>query len=139
MGAALCGLVALVLAGGATAQADVYRCTGADGSIEFRQHPCQRGADSRKVQIRDTRTGWVPPSPEPESESEQNTREPRPKAARATNRNEATERDAKRCWKKRQQIQGINNELRAGYRPARGERLKRRRRELEAYVDEFCR
>lgn len=138
MGAALCGLITLVLAGGATAQADVYRCTGADGSIEFRQHPCQRGAESRKVQIRDTRTGWVPPTPEPDSKSEQNTQEPRRRAA-ATGENDVKERNAERCWKKRQQIQGIDNELRAGYRPARGERLKRRRRALEAYMDEFCR
>ena len=128
-----------MLPGSVAAQAQIYRCTSADGSIEFRQHPCADRQRSRTVKIEDTRTGWVPPKPEPESESQdppkQETAASRRRAARVPD----ADRYAERCWRKRQQIQRVNNELRAGYRPARGERLKDRRRRYEAYVDEFCR
>lgn len=117
----------------AAAQSSVYRCTAADGSIEFRQHPCARGDHSETLQIQDNRTGWQPPQP---------GSAPKPKGQKARKGATSTsprKQHVERCWKKRQQIARINNELRAGYKPARGERLKRRRRELEAYLNEFCR
>jgi hypothetical protein len=130
-----------MLSGSAAGQAQVYRCTAADGSIEFRQHPCADRQRSRRVKIEDTRTGWVPPKPKPESASDSQGPSERENAAarRRPARASDEHKYAERCWRKRQQIQRINNELRAGYRPARGERLKDRRRQYEAYVDEFCR
>ncbi len=119
------------------AETRVYRCTAADGSVEFRERSCQGQDQERALEIRDNRTGWVPPEPEapvtgkPEGKSRG---KPKPRAT-ATD----ADRYKERCWNKRQEIQGINNELRAGYKPARGERLKRRRREHEAFIDRYCR
>ncbi|MBK1630961.1 hypothetical protein CKO31_09450 [Thiohalocapsa halophila] len=136
-----CALALLTLPGSLAAQAQVYRCTSADGSIEFRQHPCAERQRSRTVKIEDTRTGWVPPKPAPEPKSKSRGPAGRESAAsrRRAGRSSDEHKYAERCWRKRQQIQRINNELRAGYRPARGERLKDRRRQYEAYVNEFCR
>lgn len=116
------------------AESTVYRCTAPDGRIEFRERPCDGRASEQALSIPDNRTGWVPPSPAPADEPEHKSR-------RDARSNPAADKDpyAERCWRKRQQIQGINNELRAGYQPARGERLKRRRREYEAFVDRYCR
>lgn len=130
---AACALLAAAVAAPAAAQSSVYRCTAADGSIELRQHPCEGGDLSQRLHIEDNRTGWVPPRPDST---------PKPKTQKARKGAKSTsprKQYVERCWKKRQQIARINNELRAGYKPARGERLKRRRRELEAYVNEFCR
>jgi len=131
-----CALAVVTLTATVGAQARVYRCAGADGSIEFRQQPCPRRPHSRPVTIEDTRTGWVPPQPEPEPQRapSQRTNPPSQRAAAASRKDQAGER----CWRKRQQIQRIDDELRAGYRPARGEQLKARRRQHEAYVDAFC-
>jgi hypothetical protein len=114
----------------AHAQATVYRCTAPDGSIELRQYPCHGRDTAEELQIRDNKTGWVPPKPAPEPKT-------KPKKPRST----AADKDkyADRCWQKRQQIESIDNELRAGYTIARGERLKRKRREHEAFVNEYCR
>ena len=119
----------------ALAQSRVYRCTAPDGSIEFREHACAGQDQSRALDIQDTRTGWVPPAPEPEPRSA-GGRKPKPKAHAGADH---ADRYAERCWKTRQQIERINDELRAGYTPARGEKLKRRRREYEADLDRYCR
>ncbi|WP_058556191.1 hypothetical protein [Thiohalocapsa sp. ML1] len=129
---ALCAaLVVLSLAAGrAQAQSSVYRCTAPDGSIEFRRHPCHGRDAAEELLIEDHSTGWVPPKPAPEPKGK--TAKPRPKTA-------DKDRYAARCWQQRQQIERIENELRAGYTVARGERLKRKRREHEAFVNEYCR
>jgi hypothetical protein len=130
-GACLALLLLPWCAGAVWAQAEVYRCTAPDGSIEFRQHPCHGRDDAETLLIEDNRTGWVPPKP---------TAEAKPKA-RKTAPKQTTDRDryADRCWSKRQQLERIENELRAGYTVARGERLKQRRREAEAWINRFCR
>jgi len=115
------------------AQATVYRCTAPDGGIEFRQHPCAGQDREREIEIRDNTTGWVPPAPAPRA-AEKTKRKPRSRSA-----TDHADRNADRCWQKRQQLQRVDNELRAGYKPARGERLKRRRREYEAYLNHYCR
>lgn len=46
--------------------------------------------------------------------------------------------DARRCRKKRQQVEDINARLRRGYRPAQGERLRRKRRALEDDLRHYC-
>jgi hypothetical protein len=129
----LCGILLLAATSPAPGQSTVYRCTAPDGSIEFRQHPCRSQDTERALAIPDNRTGWVPPQPEPPPKHK-----PAAKAKRRSGTPDA-DRYADRCWKKRQQVEGINNELRAGYTPARGEGLKRRRREYEAYLNRYCR
>ncbi len=133
------GLALLVCAAAANAQASVYRCTAVDGSIEFRQRPCAEGAHSQALEIEDRRSGWVPPQPESQPPSKSAADRPARKAPKRAASGTRTNPASERCWKTRQQIERINNELRAGYKPARGERLKRRRREHEDYVNTFCR
>jgi hypothetical protein len=128
-----CALLSTVLTTPALAQTTVFRCTAPDGSIEFREHPCQGGVQQRELEIRDNRTGWVPPEPAPR-EQPKTQRKPKQRSAKPE-----TDKYADRCWQKRQQIERIDNELRAGYKPARGERLKDRRREYEAFLNRYCR
>ncbi len=129
----LCGALILAATTPTPGQSTVYRCTAPDGSVEFREHPCRAQDTERALAIPDSRTGWVPPQPEPPVKQR-----PAAKSKRRSTTNDG-DRYADRCWKKRQQIESINNELRAGYAPARGERLKRRRREYEAYLNRYCR
>jgi hypothetical protein len=116
------------------AQSTVYRCTAPDGRIEFRERPCDGHHQARELHIPDNRTGWVPPKPAPRKEAKGEAK-PRRRAATAPEQ----DRHAERCWEKRQKIQGINNELRAGYTPERGEKLKDRRRAHEAFLNRWCR
>jgi hypothetical protein len=44
----------------------------------------------------------------------------------------------RRCSESRSRIDNISATLRRGYKPARGARLQRRRRELEAWVFDHC-
>ena len=127
--AALCSAL-LLLPVSVGAQSTVYRCTAPDGSIEFRQHPCHGRDAAEQLDIEDNPTGWVPPKPAPE---------PKPSARKPKPKTDSKDKYADRCWQKRQQIERIDNELRAGYTVARGERLKRSRRQHEAFVNEFCR
>jgi hypothetical protein len=119
----------------ALAQAQVYRCTAADGSIEFRQQACVPGDAGEQLEIQDTRTGWIPPTPEPPDTKKEQAK----KASTSKPAQDEADKNAERCWKKRQQLQRVENELRAGYKPARGEKLKQRRREYEAEINRYCR
>jgi hypothetical protein len=123
-----------LMAAAALAESTIYRCTAPDGTVEFRQYPCHGRDEAEALDIRDDPTGWVPPQQAPATEDDEKPA----RSKRAANRNDR-DQYAERCWNKRQQIERINNELRAGYSVARGERLKRRRREHEAYLNEFCR
>ncbi len=129
----LCGLALMAASQHSLSQSRVYRCTSADGAVEFSQRPCGDGIDAQIVDIQDQRTGWVPPTPEAEPPQEKGKKRTKPATV------DAPDRYAERCWKKRQQVERINNELRSGYKPARGERLRRQRREHEAFISEYCR
>lgn len=131
-------IIALLLAPWveATAQSTVYRCTAPDGRIEFRQRPCQGHDQAQELQIQDNRTGWVPPEPTPDAAAGRKAPTPNRRSTAATANKD---KYADRCWNKRQQIERTNAELRAGYSPERGERLKRRRREYEAFLNRYCR
>lgn len=133
-------------AGKTVAQTSVYRCTAPDGSIEFRQQACDGSHEANQVEVLDRRTGWVPPS------SPDLLKSSRPKAVRPASdektrdrrqgpstRKGSTGKDADRCWAKHQQIARINAELRAGYKPQRGVKLRRRRSEYEAFLSRYCR
>jgi len=120
----------------ASAQASVYRCTAADGSVEFRQRACQEAHTSTQLQIEDNRTGWVPPAGE-EPAAAAKKRQTKPTRARTAA--DDKEKYADRCWSKRQQIERVNAQLRAGYAPQRGVKLRRRRSEYEAYLSRYCR
>ena len=110
----------------------IYRCTTGDLSIEYRSSPCDSGI-SEKIEIQTRPTGWIKPDT-PTSVPSKNKK--RPKKTKSLV--EATTVD-RACWRAKQRVEQIQWELRKGYKPAKGERLRRRRREQEAYLREFCR
>ncbi|ESQ12309.1 MAG TPA: DUF4124 domain-containing protein [Chromatiaceae bacterium] len=120
----------------ASAQTHVYRCIAQDGSIEFSQRSCRESEKLQQIEIQDTQTGWTPPS---NADSPASV----PKKAGKKKAKSTTDHDAgkyaDRCWKKRQQIERVNAELRAGYKTQRGAKLRRRRSEYEAFLRRFCR
>jgi hypothetical protein len=132
-------LLLLAIAAGTTPDAaaeppQVYRCVAPNGSIEFRQYPCHERDSATRIEIDDSRTGWVPPV------SADAPASARPKQPRFT-KPAIVEQDpalADRCWKKQRQLNDVNRRLRAGYTPVQGERLRQRRRDYEAYLHRFC-
>ncbi|KAA6184406.1 hypothetical protein F2Q65_12580 [Thiohalocapsa marina] len=133
----LLACLGLLLAPAAFAQTQVYRCTAPDGSVEFRQQQCAARDTARQVEIEDQRTGWTPPSP-PEETAPPPERT-RSRASGTAARDAAAQRQAERCLAKRQQIERVNAQLRAGYKADQGVKLRRRRAEYEDYLRQFCR
>jgi hypothetical protein len=119
----------------ASAQASIFRCTAPDGSIEFRQQACQKADRSATIELNDTRTGWTPPSGEKPRSSESKKRGKKKQPTTT----EDDDKYADRCWNKRQQLERVNTELRAGYKTAQGVKLRRRRSEYEAFLSRYCR
>lgn len=124
--------------------ADIYQCEGADGEPSFSQSPC--GSVTRLVPgtadrprraavgIRDSERAWL------ESRNRAERRPARGKAAKGPARTVAQKRKAAyACRRKRQSLAAISAELRRGYKPARGEKLRRRRASHEDYLATFCR
>jgi hypothetical protein len=134
----LCGAMGIGIGSSqdAAAQASIYRCTAPDGSVEFRQGACQEAHTSTQVQIEDNRTGWVPPAGEAPAAA---AKKKKTKAPRSPTAADDTDKYADRCWSKRQQIERVNAQLRAGYAPPQGVKLRRRRSEYEAYLSRYCR
>jgi hypothetical protein len=118
------------------AEASIYRCVAADGSIEFRQHQCHQSDTSSEIEIEDNLTGWTPPSgdtPAKAARGASTKKKARPEVE------EPRDKYADRCWNKRQQLERVNTQLRAGYTAAQGVKLRRRRTEYEAYIRHYCR
>lgn len=119
----------------------LYRCTSADGRIEFRQFPCHGRDDSLRLELNDRPSGWIPPDP-----SEVFQEDPRPEVSSAADRSADTARKAaavdrrreEKCWKKEHQLDQVNRKLRAGYQASEGNRLRAKRREYQDYLKRFC-
>lgn len=132
-------LVCLLLAAAAGADTTVYRCVGPDGEPMFSQQACPGTllelaapeAPARAAGLRDSERAWLQAR---EREIRRDGRRA-PKAA-------ADPRQAKRavhqCQSKRRALDQVNADLRRGYKPAQGERLRRRRQAYEEYLAAFC-
>lgn len=107
-----------------------YRCN-VDGMIEFRQTACERGEESM-THVTDSSRGMTP------SEPGLRLKKPSEKSDK-TARTESKPADEARCWKKRQQLERVEQRLRSGYRPSQSQRLHDRQDEYEAYLRRFCR
>lgn len=125
-------LIAILTLAPAALHGEVFRCTAADGSIEFRQYPCHERDMSLRIDIDDSPSGWTPPTP---------TATPPSKTKRLPTKPAMIEQDdalVDRCWKKHRQLDDVNRRLRAGYTAAQGVRLRQRRSDYEAYLRRFC-
>ena len=127
------------------ASAEIYRCQGEDGEPSFRQRPC--GADAVLVVpalpaaagpaegIRPSERAWLK---QREREQRQSARVKRPRRASTAAREKAAHTQAYKCRSKRRALDEVRHRLRRGYKPARGEKLRRRRAAYEDYLATFC-
>jgi len=125
--------------GAGAMRAQVYRCEGPHGAIEFRQEPCPPGSQGDTLTIEDRPTGWtlVPEdkgagggaTPKPRKQA---ASKPRPASASAKERREQA------CHKKRQQVEDIDRRLRLGTSGRQGTDLRHRRGRLEDFLSQHC-
>lgn len=112
----------------------VYRCSDEAGGVLFQQIPCAGGSE---VDLDVPVTEWVAaPRSDRGRHSVRSAKSGSQAVSRATR---AEERQRKACWRAEQRIERIDGSLRRGYSPARGERLRRQRREQQDYLRTFCR
>ena len=118
-----------------SAGAAVYRCA-TPGGVQFQDWPCggapvlrAGAADAPGAGLRDSERAWL---------RQRERAQSRPRRSAPGKRAKAADARARRCWSRRQRLARVRDALRRGYRPARGERLRRRRRELEDYLSRFC-
>ena len=139
------GAMALLLVG-LSARAEIYRCDGAFGEPSYGHRPCREGLSqavplglNRKVEgagLRASERAWLR-----ERERQRAAREKkRPKRSVKTQSGtrEAEIQQAHRCRTKRRALDAVKRELRRGYKPAKGERLRERRRAYADYIAAFC-
>lgn len=119
------------------ASTDVYRCTSADGRIEFRQGPCTGSAGESPLTLEDRPTGWVPPAP-PKTRSEDKAKT-RQEADRSGAAAKQVKKDERACWEKRKRLEEVEARLRHGYKAKQGMDLKRKQEYYEDYLHQFCR
>jgi len=125
---------------------EVYRCTGSAGEPLFSQRPCgPAGAQVVEIDVppagpshglRASEHVWL-------AGRERRLRSPsagRTEIARKPMSGQASQaaRRAYLCKRKRDALEAVRAELRRGYKPAKGERLRRRRRAHEDYLATFC-
>ena len=132
-------LVAALLFAASGVSADIYQCEGEHGETVFSQIPC--GSTARvsvrsrpspaASGIREGEAAWLA-----ERQRQRDAKQSRRVVSRAA---PARSRQAEQCTKKRLALSSVNAELRRGYKPAKGEKLRRRRRSYEDYLSAFCR
>ncbi|MES9878643.1 MAG: DUF4124 domain-containing protein [Candidatus Sedimenticola sp. PURPLELP] len=116
---------------------EIYRCEGEGGRAEFQQVPC---ADKsiKPLELSPQVVDWVA-APRLKSGSAGGSKAKKSTRSRGSAAARKRTATAEKCWRNEQKLERIQWKLRKGYRPAEGERLKQRRRELEAYGKRFCR
>lgn len=138
------GAMALLMAG-LSARAEIYRCDGAFGEPSYSHRPCREGSSQAVPQgltrnaggagLRASERAWLR-----EREQQRAARKKRPKRSVKTQSEtrQAETRQAYRCRTKRRALDAVKRELRRGYKPAKGERLRERRRAYADYIAAFC-
>ncbi len=124
-------------------RAEIYRCVGDSGEPSFTHLPCAHGstfkvppaaaAGGAAAGLRPAEQAWL-------AERERKRRpakRPQRRTDRATSRHKARIQ-AYRCRSKRRSLDEVRARLRRGYKPAQGEKLRRRRRAYEDYLATYC-
>jgi hypothetical protein len=121
------------------AEAQVYRCEGRDGAIEFRQAPCPADSQGTQLIIEDHPIGWTPaPAGSQAGKRGDPPNKPRSKARRHHSGPSARERKAEECRKKRERVEDINRKLRQGTTGRQSADLRHKRRRLESFLYDEC-
>lgn len=138
-------LIAGALFSALPAAADIYRWQGNDGSVHFGDEP---PPDRQAVPLYEHRT-WEPKPaagnasglrPGERRALEQSRRRVRTTAPKSAPSERKQSRSARkvRCLEARDRLEALSGDLRRGYTAARGARLKRSRKKLEAWVFDNC-
>lgn len=131
-GLALAGFLA------APAAATLYRCDGADGIPMFQAVPCA-GDPVPPLQLPALNTLGDPlRATERALLRQEGGAGARPARRKASADPVQDRRQAERCLRARQQHEAVQAQLRRGYQPAQGERLRRRRDAHAEYLHDFC-
>ncbi len=138
------GAMALLLVG-LSARAEIYRCDGAFGEPSYSHRPCREGShqavplgpigNAEGAGLRASERAWL-------REREQQRAAPKKRTKRSAKTQSETRQaeiqQAYRCRTKRRALDAVKRELRRGYKPAKGERLRERRRAYADYIAAFC-
>ena len=128
----------------APSAAEVYRCTGEFGEVMYSQLPCDAAitiavpfAESASAfpsgeGLRASELAWLRARAQGRSASR------RPARETGTLRETTKARQAYQCQRKRAGLDAVRTKMRRGYKPAQGEKLRRRRRAYEDYLEAFC-
>ena len=124
--------------------AGIYRCTGDHGEPSYSQQPCGSsgirvlqgsGASGRTQGLRASERAWLE---QRRREGRKAKKSARQRAVGAATKERADRRQAYRCRVKRRALDKVRAQLRRGYKPASGEKLRRRRSAYEDYLATFC-
>lgn len=116
----------------------VYRCPQPDGGIQFQQFACEQGV---QLELSPVISGWRGLR---QAEREALRAKPGVSASRGdlltvgSQTDWQSKGDNKACLKRRDRLKHIQYQLRAGYRPAEGERLRRQRDEIRDWLRHHC-
>ena len=88
----------------ADAAETVFRCTSADGHVEFSQRPCAPGTKDEEISLEDRRVGWEAPRVALKLERKNSSGQKRKKDGPSKASRQAKKKQEKDCWKKKQQV-----------------------------------
>jgi hypothetical protein len=121
--------------------AEIFRCPGDAGEVLYTQHPCDAGTrvvaapgiSAPTTGIRASETAWL------KSRRKGNSTGPAKRSGTSDRKRQQQAKQAYQCKRKRASLAAVNADLRRGYKPAQGEKLRRRRAAYEDYLATFCR
>lgn len=119
--------------------ADIFRCQRPSGEVVFQSTPCPE-AEGGRLSLKPLNVLGEPLRPGERALLVDRTRRDRGKSRTKPRKTAevAQRRLAERCLSKRQKMAAVGAKLRRGYKPAQGERLRRKRNEYAEYVRRFC-
>ena len=117
-------------------QAAVYRCVTQGGQVSYQQIPCD--ASSEPLVLREQRYGGTALRA---GEKALLKGYAQSAAGERRSRDGGLEKPAgpdRGCWRKREQLASVREELRRGYRVGKGDALRRKRDSYQEYLRLFC-
>lgn len=118
---------------------DIHRCVGEHGEVAYSQQPCGAPIDTRIAPVRDGAKGVGLRAGEKALLRQLNgrARDSRRSPRRAKPKQDTAKQEYA-CRQKQRALDAVRATLRRGYKPGRGEKLRRRRRAYEDYLSTFC-
>lgn len=135
-----------LLGGSVAADTPIFRCIDSDGGITFSQTACGSHAvllEHRRLQaigdgLRPAEKAWLEKRSERLRDASIGAPEEPPGSNTGASAASASQRQAYRCRRTRQQLDALNAERRRGYPAGKGIELHERQQRYETYLDSFC-